>query len=299
MFTEPMETTILPNDALTCFSGLIPDAVCKFLIDRAENGDKRDEKEWKFKPCGFGGSLNPSIRNSWEVRIEDHEIREMFWRFVKPFVPQVAQGRTIIGPHHSTFYLLRYNPGEKFEPHRDGHSTSSSGEKSFFTALIYLSNCKGGETIFFEEPMCGLSFVNGDRSTTTIKPQKGLFVLMRHYVYHQAMPVTEGTKYVLRFNILCEKYGTKGWYSGPSRPDVKAESVAHPSCDRPDGTPERVYNFLPRFTEDTRDFVPGRLPRLGEDRCENCHEILDLDYDYYACPGCASPVCLTSRFETR
>ncbi len=283
---DPVSETLI-KDQLWAIKRSVPDHVCQFLIDKAEHCDKKESK-WTFKPCNYGGSLNSQLRNSWEINLGDDDIKKMFWQFIKPFVPQKYQGRRLVGPHYKTFYLLRYFPGEKFSSHRDGHTTNSKGEKSFITALLYLNNCKkGGCTQFFEESHLGICFKKRSQWSGIISPTKGTLVLMRHFIMHQALPVEDGVKYALRFNILYEKFGD--WYQGPSRPDMKEGEICKYGKS---SLEDLVYKFLPIWIDNP---VPGRLPKEGEDRCGNCYEIIDLKYDYYVCPGCQSPVVYTQR----
>ena len=282
--------TIIKNN-LWCAEGVMDKKVCNFLIDHAYERASNGNPKWEFKPCGFNGNPETDIRNSCEIRIREKSFRTLIWSFAKNHVSCMYQGRKLVGPDSNSFYLLRYEPGQKFEQHRDGHSVDYKGRKSFVTALIYLNKCEqGGETRFFEEPMMGMSFKRSfGRCIYDCEPEIGKLVLMRHYLLHQALPVVEGVKYVLRFNIVYEKFGE--WYNGPSCPEKKLSG--EPSYERPEGCPRRVYKFL--IGSEEGSWEPGRLPEEGEDRCENCYEILDLTYDYYTCPGCNYPVCDTDR----
>ena len=72
---------------------------------------------------------------------------------------------------------------------------------------------------------------------------------MRHYLLHQALPVEEGVKYVLRFNVLYERFGTKGWYEGRPRPELKIPQLGekyNTSHDRLPITPRVYYLFIIR-----------------------------------------------------
>jgi|694.fasta_scaffold12290_10 hypothetical protein len=278
--------TIVKNN-LWKIENAVSDALCDFLINHAENSNKKNDEEWKFKECKFGKSIDKEYRNSWEIHIVNKDIQKLFWETIKPYIPKLFQGRKLIGAHYSTFYLLRYKPGEKFEMHRDGHSTNSKGQKSFITALLYLNNCEeGGETRFFEEPYHGINF-EGCSGVLDISTAKGSLILMRHFILHQSMPVIKGIKYALRFNILYESFGE--WYYGPPLIKSDEETQKFRSFEVP-----RVYFFLP-MNLDSSLIKKGRLPREGEDRCEQCYEILNLKYDYYECPGCNAPVVCTLR----
>ncbi len=56
-----------------------------------------------------------------------------------------------------------------------------------------------------------------------------------------------------------------------------------------------VYWFLPMPNRQPK----GRPPVEGEGFCDNCYEILDLQFDYYTCPRCEAPVILTRRGQVQ
>jgi prolyl 4-hydroxylase len=53
------------------------------------------------------------------------------------------------------FYLIKYQPGEKYDPHLDPHDESEYGPqqtKRIATVVVYLSDVgSGGETLFPRE----------------------------------------------------------------------------------------------------------------------------------------------------
>ena len=284
------EKQIIENN-LTVIDGGFPECLCNFFVNHSERKNEEGDPEWKFEQALFNGEHSPEVRQSTKVQI-GNDFADLIWGASKEYVPTRFQGRKLIGPDRSSFSLLRYFPGDQFSEHRDGNTFDSDGNRSMMTVLVYLNDCeKGGETRFFEEGEYGITFVGGGR-VFDCKSEKGKIVLMRHYLLHRALPVVKGVKYVIRFNVFFESYGP--WYHGESNPEKKIGEV-YPGHDRPLSAPQRVYFFLssPGISE---KYEPGRLPEEGEDRCENCYEILDLHYDYNECPGCNFPVFFTQRY---
>ena len=307
-----MTNIIIPNN-LWKVPNALPHAVCEYI--------RNYYKEEDYRVCTFNKTVVKEYRDTHEVHMGTHpaskkSLPKMIWKLLRENIPQEYGGRKLVGPHYKTFYLLRYGPGQKFEQHRDGHSTDSKGNKSFLTCLVYLnSDCEGGQTRFFAEPEHGIEFAPGvvhNDGHTDIHPTEGTMALMRHYILHQACPVTSGVKYAIRFNILYENYGP--WYTDDPT-DKKFEGVgrycgqelpapysgisdpiqtAWEQCRADCASGKRKYPTQYQFLSIGQQPM-GRSPRPDEAFCNNCYEILDLKYDYYACPRCHAPVVMTMR----
>lgn len=93
-----------------------------------------------------------------------------------------------------TWYYTAYKHGESLAQHVDGHKHEEGGH-SILTILIYLNmhpNFDGGETCVIE---C-------DNNMQYIVPATGKGLLMSQDVLHKGCKVTNGTKYVLRGDIM-------------------------------------------------------------------------------------------------
>lgn len=91
--------------------------------------------------------------------------------------------------------VYRYQPGQNFAMHQDHPFVRNEDERSFQTVLIGLSDrYDGGETAFQDE---------------SIKLTTGLGVVFMHFLMHEGMPVTEGTKYALRSDIMYRRKESK------------------------------------------------------------------------------------------
>ena len=94
--------------------------------------------------------------------------------------------------------IYRYDVGQKFDWHRDGHFERENGERSQFTFLIYLNDdFEGGATSFRDD---GDGLMSG--GPLRIHPEKGMALLFHHPIPHRGDPVTKGRKYVLRTDVM-------------------------------------------------------------------------------------------------
>eukprot|EP01094_Clydonella_sp_ATCC50884_P007113 TRINITY_DN1629_c0_g1_i1.p2 TRINITY_DN1629_c0_g1~~TRINITY_DN1629_c0_g1_i1.p2 ORF type:complete len:186 (-),score=34.49 TRINITY_DN1629_c0_g1_i1:12-569(-) len=98
---------------------------CKELIRHSE------AMEYKPALVNIGGGqqrLMPDVRNNERV-IEDTEERsEWMYQRIREYVPQSWRGRPVVGLNERLRYL-RYDPGQKFEPHMDGTYMRTHGPK--------------------------------------------------------------------------------------------------------------------------------------------------------------------------
>jgi hypothetical protein len=66
-----------------------------------------------------------------------------------------------------------------------------------YTVLFYLTSTQGGETVFYDDD---------GHLVASIVPEQGRVVLHRHgdryCLDHEALAVVEGTKYVLRSDVV-------------------------------------------------------------------------------------------------
>lgn len=164
--------------------------VCKAIISKAELAGF--EQATLDTPIGIITKLE--YRNNKRYTFDEPKFAELLWE-------QLSKDSRITD-HNSwkpiglneRFKVYKYSdPNEFFAAHYDGRFLRvPEQEESFLTILIYLNeDFEGGET----------SFQDGD-----IKPQTGMAALMTQGNYlHEALPVTKGTKYVLRSDVMYRK----------------------------------------------------------------------------------------------
>lgn len=88
-----------------------------------------------------------------------------------------------------------YVPGQSFGLHTDtgAYYNVQTKERSRYTMIIYLNDCKGGETQFYDNkgiPIC------------RIKPKQGKCLIFDIDLFHQGLTVTKGNKYWIGMEII-------------------------------------------------------------------------------------------------
>ena len=150
-----------------------------------------------------GGIPRPgnAYRDNYRVQVHDLDIAEALWSSglgaaIAATLPALEDGRAACG-FNDNIRMYRYDPGLRFGKHYDQQDEDSLGRQTFYTVLFYLSECGGGETVFYSEH-------NGEE-TARIVPTAGSMLLHRHGVdcwQHEALPVTAGKKYILRSDVV-------------------------------------------------------------------------------------------------
>jgi WD40 repeat protein len=103
-----------------------------------------------------------------------------------------------------------YRSGQEFSKHQDGIYYPNDQQKSKLTFLLYLNGTEefhGGETNFFKEKM-------DVEPIASISPKKGMLVVFDHRIWHQGASISDGTKYILRSDIIVENVETPSHHKG-------------------------------------------------------------------------------------
>lgn len=136
-----------------------------------------------------GEVMNKGIRDNDRVIWDNPQFGTQLWDLVKDFVPNDIDGFEPTGLNER-FRFYRYKDGQQFKPHIDGPYKKSDTEKSKLTLLIYLNDdFEGGNTTLVLE-------------NEEIVPKTGMLLLFEHKIMHCGRPVTNGTKYVLRTDVM-------------------------------------------------------------------------------------------------
>eukprot|EP01080_Neovahlkampfia_damariscottae_P012143 gene12143-5634_t len=171
---------------------------CKFYIDQLENiGFKKVQNEYP-----------QNYRNNERLILFSNELSGVITEKLFPFLNQkdidqispIGFGSEgIWKPYriNECFKFCKYEKGQKFDAHRDGIYSPNEDECTIFTVLIYLNhNFKGGKTLFLD-------------SKKNIKfsgiPKCGSAVVFTGETIHQAEPIIEGFKYILRTEIIFKR----------------------------------------------------------------------------------------------
>ncbi len=139
-----------------------------------------------------GFVMRPDIRNNTRVIVDDTERAEDLWRRARDHIPGILRGRQAVGLNER-FRFYRYDPGERFAPHRDGAYHRENGEKSLLTFMVYLSEgFTGGDTVFPD---------------AAVTPRLGMALIFEHQILHEGAAVISGRKYVLRSDVMYGRFG--------------------------------------------------------------------------------------------
>ncbi|MGJ4945374.1 2OG-Fe(II) oxygenase [Bradyrhizobium sp. HKCCYLS1011] len=138
-----------------------------------------------------------SVRNNDRVIVDDAErAQELYLKLALHLAPSFQHWWTPVGLNER-LRLYRYDVGQRFEWHRDGHFERPNGERSQFTFMVYLNDdFEGGATSFGDDS--GLM----PDGPLRITPEKGMALLFHHPIMHRGDPVTKGRKYVLRSDVM-------------------------------------------------------------------------------------------------
>jgi prolyl 4-hydroxylase len=136
-----------------------------------------------------GFVMRPDVRNNTRVIFDDVELARRLYARIESAVPPLLAGMYSHGANER-FRCYRYEPGQRFAPHYDGSFRRSEREESQLTLMVYLNEgFVGGATAFHD---FGVEVV----------PVTGMALLFQHRVLHEGCEVVEGTKYVLRSDVM-------------------------------------------------------------------------------------------------
>jgi len=153
---------------------------CKELIERA------NKEGWK--------DVDRDIATYRRVTIVDKRLSASLFKKIRGLLGSHYQGKRITGLNE-LFRFSKYEPGEKFEMHKDGFNVNRAGDRSIMTLNIFLNDdFDGGETDFYL----------GDRTTLrfSCKPKPGRGALFDSQQYHCGNEVRNGYKYLIRTDVM-------------------------------------------------------------------------------------------------
>ncbi|KAH8154147.1 uncharacterized protein LAJ45_01915 [Morchella importuna] len=178
---------------------------------------------------GYSQVLRKDIRDCTRVMIDDFELAGLIFGRVKPYLDEVVEvGKGTewdIASYAGKYYkwkmtrlnerlrFLRYTKDQYFKPHGDGsYATPDDKERSFLTLHLYLNSSgdteggvKGGSTRFLPYNYLSQS-LDRDSECLDIEPKVGRVLIFQHQgLIHSGEPVTAGTKYTMRTDIMYER----------------------------------------------------------------------------------------------
>jgi prolyl 4-hydroxylase len=195
--------TVPGAHSLMVLDNLLSRDECKELIQIA-NGVKNDKMgNQAWHNADTGGDYR-------RVVMIDNDLAIKFWGRIRSFLPDTYRGYKLLYLNHY-FRYSRYKPGGEFTIHCDGqkqdydHMELTNGYMghTLFTLNIFLNDKesdiplnKGGHTDFFNE-------VDGHLEPRySVEPKAGRAALFWYDQWHQGNVVEDGTKYLLRTDVV-------------------------------------------------------------------------------------------------
>lgn len=253
-----MATVYIDKRLVTLDNILNDDDISKLL-------EKANSKGWKDSaPSGGGhGRTGNELPRTSKFCVLDNEseLAQKIFDTIKDYLPKTADGisKDISGSGWNLSFIMdrlklyKYNVGNSFPEHFDykmkrsivkynGDRLSKYNQHSIYTILVYLNDdFEGGCTGYYVNDMdvhCRFSrdidLKSGKKQHDhIIIPTKGKCVIQDQNLLHEGMPVIKGTKYILRCDVIYEKYyiphkKLEEEYLKPI--ENKWEFVSEPSC---------------------------------------------------------------------
>jgi hypothetical protein len=170
--------------------------------------DANEVKDWRnwceqldFEEINSKGDREYAMRIHGRWSKIDTSCAHSIFRRVSPILEWCSLAR--IGREkavgcHPNIRIYRYRQGEAFGRHIDESNKVDGMGTTLVTVLIYLSECKGGCTTFYTGHF-------SSAVAAKVTPTAGLILLHRHgekCLTHEAQPVLEGVKYILRTDVV-------------------------------------------------------------------------------------------------
>lgn len=179
-----MERELIDGERIFAIRNFFSPDECRAHIQRSES--------LGFEIFQVDGQPVPGYRDNFRVMIDDEPLAESLWQRAASVLPSTRDGAAAVGLN-PRFRYYRYRGNESFAPHFDG-SVRLGTRVSKLTFLVYLNDvASGGETRFYDANV---------RVQFAIPPEAGKAVVFEHDVLHEGLAVTDGTKYVLRSDVL-------------------------------------------------------------------------------------------------
>lgn len=145
----------------------------------------------------MGTKMMKDVRNNDRVIVDDLDRAQALYQRLSCHLPSSFRHWWKPIGLNERLRLYRYDAGQLFNWHRDGHFERRTGERSQFTFMVYLNDdFEGGATSFRDDD--GFA---GD-SALRVTPVKGMALLFHHPIWHRGDAVTAGRKYVLRTDVM-------------------------------------------------------------------------------------------------
>ncbi|MFO0956131.1 MAG: 2OG-Fe(II) oxygenase [Isosphaeraceae bacterium] len=193
------------GDRIYTVDQFLDEATCHSLIEQGES-------------LGFGvaligqgedAAIRLEFRDNNRAMTDDPGLADGLFVRARPLLPASwsAMGRVwVLDGLNPRIRFYRYDPGQRFAPHYDGHYRAPDGSTSFLTFLVYLrGGIGGGSTRFYRRGDSGHF-----RVAFEVCPAAGMALVFAHDELHEGAPVESGRKYVVRSDVMYRLATSRG-----------------------------------------------------------------------------------------
>lgn len=171
------------------------------LLTPAEAGSYVSSAEATgFKGSDVAREFPSEVRNNSRLVHFSDELSASLWHRLAPHLAHRdiylmqpmgydAEGRWKPVGVNPCFRIARYQTGEHFAAHRDGMYVNDQGECSIYSIILYLNDDYEGGHLELPEH-------------NVFRPRAGSAVLLPHDMLHTATEVLDGSKYVVRSELM-------------------------------------------------------------------------------------------------
>ena len=175
------------SDIIWTIDQFLTKEACEDLIILSEQKGYEEAKV----SLSSGANMMKGIRNNYRLMYNDENLAAKYWNLLKDFCPSQLDAAIAVGLNEQ-FRFYKYESNQRFERHIDGRFKRNDQEESRITFMIYLNDdYTGGATIF---------------DNVTISPKIGQALCFIHEQKHEGSPIIQGTKYVLRTDVMYREH---------------------------------------------------------------------------------------------
>lgn len=140
---------------------------------------------------------NPMYRDQDRVMFDDPEAARALFQRLEEHLPERIGDLRRVGLNER-LRCYRYAPGQRFLEHMDHWYQPTGTRITLLTVLVYLNDSRPGDPGGFEGGETRFS----EQLEETLVPEGGLVAVFQHKIRHEGCPVTRGTKYLIRTDVL-------------------------------------------------------------------------------------------------
>lgn len=179
-----MKRELIDGNRIFVISEFLSPDECERQIERSE--------AIGYETFAIDGEVVHGYRDNARVVVDDDDLANSLWQLAAEHLPAVFESQPASG-FNLRFRFYRYTGREAFAPHYDG-SVRIGEQTSKLTFMVYLADvAKGGETRFYDDDI---------KVSHVVRPQLGKALVFEHTILHEGVAVEEGSKYVLRTDVM-------------------------------------------------------------------------------------------------